>query len=377
MGNCKYNGFFILLLTFFFFPLSVFAIEYGGIGGKPANPDPNRPRTKSIFIFELNPGESDQDELLVINNSKENKTLLVYATDSQKSSDGSFACEQFAEEKDNVGAWINISEEEIELPPYSNKKVNFTITVPGGASVGEENGCILIQEKKNNLDSIGGISLSFRTGLRVVVTVPGEQIRKLEISGVESLVNNGKIIAKVSVQNLGNVSIDTNVNVFFTALLNTPLEAVNNKYPILRGETAVYNYEIKKPFWGGFVFIDSQIDYDESQEAKVGIDPEKTQNTIKKYNTITIFVLPETPALIIEVIIIISLIVLIALFIKRKKRNLILKKEWSKEYIVGNNEDIESISQKFDLKWEDIAKFNKLRPPYKLQKGQKILLLKK
>src|SRR5688572_30836407 len=97
-------GIFIVLSIVF--PNLVLAIEYGGVGGKPAYPREENPRTQSIFIFDLKPGEKQSDGVLVVNNTQETKTLVVYATDSQKSTDGSFACEQFEDVKDNVGSWI-------------------------------------------------------------------------------------------------------------------------------------------------------------------------------------------------------------------------------------------------------------------------------
>lgn len=59
------------------------------------------------------------------------------------------------------------------MEPGTNEIIPFTITVPKNASVGEHNGCILIQEKKNSpKEDQAGMSLSVRTGIRVAVTVP-------------------------------------------------------------------------------------------------------------------------------------------------------------------------------------------------------------
>ncbi|MBL8015393.1 MAG: hypothetical protein JNK26_04360, partial [Candidatus Doudnabacteria bacterium] len=38
---------FALFLLFFSFHVPVSAVEYGGLGGKPAYPDPDNPRTSS------------------------------------------------------------------------------------------------------------------------------------------------------------------------------------------------------------------------------------------------------------------------------------------------------------------------------------------
>ncbi len=358
------------------FILPIQAIEYGGVGGKPANPDPLNPRTKSIFIFTLNPGDMDSDEILVVNNTNEKKTLLVYATDSQKSSDGSFACEQLSDTKDNVGSWINIDKEEVTLEALQNEKVRFTIKAPVNVSVGEENGCILIQEKKEPAEGASGVTLSFRTGLRVVVTVPGEQVRELKLSDFNLDTKDNLFQTKVSVENTGNVSIDANVKVIFNGLLNTTYQEINNSYPILRGDTSTYNFEVQKPYWGGFIYVTTIVDYDTSQDASVGIDPENSENTIIYSDTKSIFVLPELPALIIEVLVLALIITLTYLGIRKLRNERVNIKLWSDQYSVREGDDIESIAKEFKINWKDIAKYNKLTPPYSLKKGQ-IILLKK
>lgn len=124
------------------------AIEYGGVGGRPAYPQPGNPRTDSIFIHTLEPGTEQKEGVRIVNNTKEIKTLILYASDSTPSTGGSFACEQFSEPKDDVGAWITLDKKEVTLEPATNVIVPFVISVPENADVGEHNGCILIQEKK-------------------------------------------------------------------------------------------------------------------------------------------------------------------------------------------------------------------------------------
>jgi len=52
-----------------------------GIGGRPANPDPNNPRTSSIFIYNLPGGASKSDQLYVQNGSDKEETIEVYSVD--------------------------------------------------------------------------------------------------------------------------------------------------------------------------------------------------------------------------------------------------------------------------------------------------------
>src|SRR3989344_1319959 len=237
----------VFILSIFLFASPVSAIEYGGFGGRPANPDPNNPRTESIFIYTLEPGQSKDDAVLVVNNTPERKTLLVYAADSTPSSGGAFACEQFSEARGGVGAWINLSKSEITLDSGTKEEVLFTLRVPVNAGVGEHNGCILIQEKKESTETKSGVNLSVRTGLRVAVTVPGEIVRNVEILGLTLSRANGKFILKPQVKNLGNVSIDADVQVVTKHWFGPVVMRHGGQYPLLKGEVSDWNFELSKP----------------------------------------------------------------------------------------------------------------------------------
>jgi len=353
----------------------VSAIEYGGIGGKPAYPDENNPRTKSIFIFTLEPTQTDSNTVLVVNNTQEEKTLVVYATDSQRSSDGSFACEQYSDTKDGVGSWIKLAKEEVTLASLTNERIDFTITAPENASVGEENGCILVQEKEIN-ESESGVSLSFRTGIRVAVTIPGEQVREIAIGDFTSTVSDENLAIVLSVQNKGNVSVDADVLVKTTGLFNTEYNVISNRYPVLRGETSTYNFEIPRSFWGGIFYVSPEVSYDPSQEAVVGLDTSNPK-TVLSAATQVVYVLPQLGAFVVEIIFLIVLCVLLFLLVKRIRKEIGYRKLWIGEYKANENEDITQIAQKYKVDWKEIAKVNKLKPPYTIASGQTLKVPRK
>ncbi|MFH0820502.1 MAG: DUF916 domain-containing protein [Candidatus Peregrinibacteria bacterium] len=240
-----------------------FAADYAGIGGKPANSDPNDSRTESWFVYTLNPGESKQDELLVENNTDESVNLLLYPADSTPSTDGGFALEQFVESRDGVGKWVTLSQEEITLAPREQKLVPFTISIPAEPTpdVGEHTGGILIQRVEPPSES-GGIRLLTRVGVRIYVTIPGIIQESLEIDKVTVEVDEERnvIVVTTSVKNTGNVSqnvaIKNEVSNLSPRLMASALGAV--RYPIvneknlqvLRDNTLAERFEFEKPLWG-------------------------------------------------------------------------------------------------------------------------------
>ena len=363
--------FILSALIFSFEGDSALAMGYGGIGGRPAYPDPKNPRTQSIFVYTLEPGTTKNDGVLLVNNTDKEKTLMVYAVDSVVSSGGAFACRQMNEPKKDVGRWISLSKSEVTLQPGKNEIVPFTIKVPKEASVGEHNGCIIIQEKKEKKENQKGMVLTFRTGLRVAVTVPGKIVRKLKIENFQvEKRKNGNFLLRPQIRNLGNVSIDTDVKVITRYFFGLILAQHGGQFPILRGKTSDWNFELKKPFWGGWYKSQLIATYDQNPEASIGIQSGKSLTTLKS-KPIYFFSPPTPLALSIEIVVLLLIIFLIFLLVLAIKRKKWIQNQWQ-EYQVKPEDDIKKIAEKFGLSWKLLARVNKLQPPYALKPGDTI-----
>ncbi len=363
------GGLLMALLVVPLFPAQ--AIEYGGFGGRPAYPQPSNPRTESIFIHTLEPGATQEEGVLVVNNTAEPKTMLIYGADSTPSSGGAFACKQFAEPKTDVGVWITLAKSEVTLEPGTNEIVPFTIRVPQSASVGEHNGCVLIQEKKAKSEGKTGASISVRTGLRVVITIPGAITRKLEIAGFTVMPGkDGGFLLNPQVKNTGSVSIDADAQVVTRYFFGATLFTHGGQYPVLRGETSDWNFELKKPFWGGWYRSSFTVEYDENPEAGIGVKSGKALTRLASHS-VWFFSFPTPVALVIEILVLLALAFGGFLFWLSQKRKRWIKENWV-SYEVKSGEGIQELAKKFDVSWKLLAKVNKLKPPYALKTGQQI-----
>lgn len=349
------------------------AVEYGGVGGRPANPDPSNPRTESIFVHTITPGGTVTDAVRLINNTPDTKTLKVYAVDSVVSSGGAFACAQETEPKAGSGSWINLSKSEVTLESLTNEVVPFTLTLPENASTGEHNACIVVQEKEAPGANEGktGVVLSFRTGIRVAILVPGEIVRQLEIGTIGATKKeNGDITFKPTVKNTGNVSIDANVNVEIKNLIGLTSAKLGGEYPVLRGEESEYNLDFKKPFWGGWYKAYYSVQYDPSLEAGVGTKTGGALVTLSA-DPIKVFSMPEPAALAIELLALLLILVLIILLIISRRRAAWIKSHWQ-SYTVKPGEELEDIAKKYNVSWKLLAKVNQIGAPYTLSPGSVI-----
>ena len=352
----------------------VFAIEYGGIGGRPAFPREDNPRTDSIFIHTVEKGQVQEDGIRVVNNTNETKTITVYGVDSVPSTDGAFSCAQKADPQKDVGTWITLEKNEVVLKPFTNEVVLFDINVPENVDVGEHNGCIVMQEKKADEGADKpGIQLSFRTGLRVALLVPGDIVRSLELKDFTVTprdTDDGSFVLQPKVQNTGNVSIDADVKVVTKSMFGTIHEEHGGEFPVLRGELSTWNFILNKPFWGGWYTSQPIISYDSSNNAGVGVDT-GGKLTVLKGKEVRFFSTPTTLGLIIEIgLLILVLLILFMIWIAQKRRRWI-RKEWI-EYTIKDGDDIKKIAERFDISWKLLVKANKLQPPYALDAGTKI-----
>lgn len=355
-------------LLMFVSRVNVHAIEYSGFGGRPANSDPNNPRTESIFIYTLSPEEKKEDGVRIINNSQVTKTFNVYATDSTPSTGGAFACKQFLEDQTGVGSWIKLAKSEVTLPAGQNEIVPFTISTPENVSVGEHNGCILIQEKKSEATA-SGVNISMRTGLRVVVTIPGNALRSIVIESFTlSKKDDGSILFHPKLKNEGNVSIDTDVSVVTRYFFGKEFLTQGGQYPVFRGEIGEWNFELKRPFWGGWYKSDLTVSYDNNYGAGVGQVSGKTLTRLES-PTLWFFVTPTPAALAIEIIIILLLLALLGLWLFSVRRWRWIANHWVSHKVI-KSENIQELAKRYNVSWKLLAKVNSIEPPYVVEAGK-------
>ncbi len=349
----------------------VYAVDNTGVGGKPANPRADNPRSKSIFVYELKPGESVDDAVLLVNSTPDTKTVDVYATDSLVSSGGAFACEQRADELNEAGTWVKLSQDSVELAGGTQKTVPFTLTVPKNVSVGEHNACVAIQTREPAVDSgVNGVQLSFRSAIRIAVTIPGDISKRLDFESIEVAEKNSKLVVTEQLRNRGNVSLDTLLKTTVGGLFGIGNQTVEGEYPVLAGQSAQFNFELRKPFWGGFYSVRSEASYNANPDVSLG-DKGGERKTVSVSEIV--FVPPQTPALVAYLVIVALGTALLTMRI-RTKQNLKTLRSTAVSYVVGKHQTIQQVASLHQTDWKKIATLNKLSPPYELKAGQTLLI---
>lgn len=350
------------------------AIEYGGIGIRPAYPRTDNPRTQSIFVHTLEPGSVTNEGVEVVNNTQQEKRLKVYSTDGTASNDGAFTCKQLSAEKEGVGAWIALEEEEVTLPPLSSKIVNFTINVPEDPLVGENDGCIAMQEIKEvveGADKQSGVQLSLRTGIRVALTVPGDLRKGVDLLALSVTRNdNGKYVLHPAVKNNGNVGLDVDIQVITRYWTGYKFFENGGGYTLLTRKETKWNYEIPNSFWGGVMISRLYGSYDPNVDTEIGQSHDFNKILVKGPFKL-FWMMPSLWGFVIELLILLSLLGLGFLIFLKRKQMAWMKKDW-KAYKVKKDETIMTLAKKFNVGWHLLAVKNRIKAPYILVPGDNI-----
>ncbi len=346
------------------------AIESYGIGAVPANPNPDNPRTKSIFVYEAAPAKVIDDGIKVINNSQEERTIKVYPVDSERSSDGAFACAQAVQAKKEVGGWIKLAKEQVTLGAGATETIPFTVTVPGTLDVGEHNGCIAIEESKPPTQSTSnGIVLSFRSALRVALIVPGDIKASLTFEKVDTSIKDNKVLVSPVVKNDGNVSVDANLHVSLLNIFGGESVKQDGQFAVLTKDASRFNFELDPPFWGGWYTVATTADYKPLNPGTSSSSKEQSQTITA--DTKKIYVAPQPLAAFIYVA---SAVIIVggAIFLILRKRHWRLMHQRTSVHTVVSGETLQSLAIRSSVSWKKLAKLNSLKAPYSVEPGQKL-----
>lgn len=272
-------------------------VQAASIGSRPANPDPNNPRTQSIFIYNLDRGGSKTDQIVISNGSNEQTDIEVYPVDGVVTVTGDFTCRQQVEPKKDAGNWVKMSKNEVSLAPGASTKVDFTVNVPDKADVGEHNACLVVQRKTdpNAAKQTGGIQLQTRQAIRMAITIPGDIHRDISIDKFTATGTNGQQSYDIAIKNSGNVSADVDVRLKVRDMMGNVVYENGGEYAAIADEVRQFRYESKlESFWGGKYKAELSISYNK-KAGEWGVSKNSGDLITKSAEPIELFFWP-TPA---------------------------------------------------------------------------------
>lgn len=357
------------------------AVAAGGVGGRPAYPESNNPRTQSIFIMTLESGESKKDGIRVVNGTDTEQTIELYAVDGMLTDTGSYTCRQKGDPIVDAGGWIKLDKKFSILAPNSNEIIDFTVTIPSnGADVGEHSACVVFQTPDNeDVATVGNISLKTRQAIRVAITIPGELKREVKIDSFAYKIDdnpnnqNGKMpIYEINLKNTGNVSADTDIKLSVKSLVfGREVFQDGGIFPVMAGNNLKLNFkQTKRPLFGGWYKARVIASYDKDP-TRFGVRDGETVTL--KSEELTIFIVPSAVGILIIIGALVLLFAILAWLVVRRQQQYQARKH-SETYEVQAGDTLQQVAKRYQLNWRKIAKLNNLKPPYELMTGRTIFL---
>lgn len=361
----------IASLLAIFIVVPVGAIAVGGVGGRPANPDPDNPRTQSIFIMTLDRGESREDEVLVVNNSGEPQTIRLYAVDGIVTNTGSYSCQQESDVQSGLGQWISLSEDEITLNDSTNQTVPFTVTMPKNADVGEHNGCIVFETRDAAEDTTtsegGNVRVKTRQAIRVAVTVPGELKRDISLEQFAVTETDGNPLYSVILKNVGNVSADVDVKVRVTSLFKNEIYTNGGGYPVLPDTQLSLNFSHDDtPMFGGLYAAEAVIEYGANIDE---LGAERGETVTKTSEQKLVLIMPSPLGGLILLVIFLAAVAVAVKYVRKELHHIKIVQKGD-THIVKKGDTIQSVAERYGMSWKHLAATNKIKAPYVLTEGQ-------
>lgn len=176
--------------------------------------DPNEAGNRPSLSYDLDPGATITDSVTLYNYGNVPLTFRVYATDAFNNSVGQFDLLPGSDEPTDVGSWITMPVEYVDVPPRKQAVIPIVLKVPADATPGDHVGAILASSDAKGAGPDGAtVALDRRTGTRLYVRVAGDLVPELAIESVKTSYKpslnplSGTATVTYRIQNRGNVRL--------------------------------------------------------------------------------------------------------------------------------------------------------------------------
>lgn len=124
-----------------------------------------------LELGQVNPGVPLDDRVRILNVGSDPATVDVYPADAIPAFNGGFGFTAEGQPTHDVGSWIRLGANRLQLPGHTSTVVSFRLVVPDGAKRGEHVGGIVAEPVTTG--SSGGVETKTRFAMAVYLTVPG------------------------------------------------------------------------------------------------------------------------------------------------------------------------------------------------------------
>jgi LysM repeat protein len=316
------------------------------------------------MTFDMIPGQELTHSIYAMNLSDEVKTVSLFATDGVITPTGTFTSTSKYDKQTHTGKWIKFEEPMITLEPKSEKLVKFTISVSDDATPGSYAGGISIEPVNPAVTlKLTGAITTTRVVVPLYVNIKGVKITKFALDSLTHQYNHGHVFS-FNMRNEGNTILKAQGEIEIRNITGETFNLPVSDITLLKdsAQNTTVNWD-SMPLWGIFTATAKL----KVTEFDIANNTYSLVENVEK--SVTFTVIPWTIILWVAGLV----ILLLAVVIVRK----IMAKSYLKKcvsYQVVEGETLMSIAKKAGADWKKVAKINKIKAPYEVTKGQKILV---
>ncbi len=361
-----------ILLGFFVYHSPVLAAD---LALTVKNPDPYT-GNQSWFVYKKEAGQVIQDIASVKNFSNEVANIRVYAVDANNNESGNFILKFAKEEQKSIGAWTEVKEKNLTIQPNQKIDIPFSIKIPNGISPGQYLGGIVIESAGDGTSNCevepcdSKVNVKTRIGSRIYLTVPGEVVEKIDWKSFTQYQNlKGTSYFKFNIVNEGNISYEPRAKIVIkngSGQIYDQFERnLGTIVPKSTSEPTI-SWEKPAPFFGDFT-AEATVTFNKQFD-----DNNTLHGSAETYLRSTKFtIIPWLQIIIVSG----TILVAFGTFFTFHHYRCRCRKN-CEEYTINENEDIMKLADDLKMNWKKIAWINKLKPPYVLRKGDKVVIPK-
>jgi hypothetical protein len=159
---------------------------------------------RSSFSYNVNPGGSLKDALVVANRGKKPVKLTVYASDGFTTGTGQLDLRGHDDKQTGVGAWVHASSAALTVAAGKTVSVPFTVTLPANATPGDHVGGIITSLTAP--DATDTVNVERRLGIRIKMRVGGDLAPALAVENAHLSYAGGNASLRYTLHNTGNAT---------------------------------------------------------------------------------------------------------------------------------------------------------------------------
>lgn len=186
--------------------------------------------SRSRFSYQVEPGQTLNDQFFVKNTGTAPQTVTVYGTDAFNSDAGEYALLDTGAAPVDVGSWVSFDgvETAFTLAPDESRVLPFTVTVPADARPGDHAGGMVVSAMSDS----GQVRLDRRVATRMYARVAGELQPLLSLSDVSTNYTpswnpfDGTLDVSFTLNNTGNVALGANSVISVATVFGIPVRGI-------------------------------------------------------------------------------------------------------------------------------------------------------